>query len=367
MRSWHTHNISVSGGNKQTRYVVSGAVVDQQGVIDNSGYRKYQGRFSLDQNLGKKVRLSLNANYTHDKTYGQTTSRSLASANAYASYLMYRTWAYRPVLLNTEDSENLFDDENDTSVMNPIISNKAENTSKKVTTFLSNAKLEWTILKGLKLTVRAGYGRKSIRQEEFNNSLTYQGFPRAGNNKGVNASFSQRTLDDWMNENTLVYRREFANRHRFDITAGYTMQGTVSSVYGFDTSHIPNEFLGLSGMDDGIPYAATATLSENVLMSWLGRVNYSYRSRYIFTASFRADGSSKFTPGNRWGIFPSGAFAWRLGQEKFMQKLRFVNDAKLRVSYGVTGNNRIGDFATYPSLTLSDYYSALRHPMACRY
>lgn len=135
------------------------------------------------------------------------------------------------------------------------------------------------------------------------------------------------------------------------------MQGTVSSVYGFDTSHIPNEFLGLSGMDDGIPYAATATLSENVLMSWLGRVNYSYRSRYIFTASFRADGSSKFTPGNRWGIFPSGAFAWRLGQEKFMQKLRFVNDAKLRVSYGVTGNNRIGDFATYPSLTLSDYYS----------
>lgn len=270
---------------------------------------------------------------------------------------MYRTWAYRPVLLNTEDSENLFDDENDTSVMNPIISNKAENTSKKVTTFLSNAKLEWTILKGLKLTVRAGYGRKSIRQEEFNNSLTYQGFPRAGNNKGVNASFSQRTLDDWMNENTLVYRREFANRHRFDITAGYTMQGTVSSVYGFDTSHIPNEFLGLSGMDDGIPYAATATLSENVLMSWLGRVNYSYRSRYIFTASFRADGSSKFTPGNRWGIFPSGAFAWRLGQEKFMQKLRFVNDAKLRVSYGVTGNNRIGDFATYPSLTLSDYYS----------
>ena len=353
----HTHNLSVSGGNKQTRYVVSGAVVDQEGVIENSGYKKYQGRFSLDQSLGKKVRLSLNANYTHDKTYGQTTSRSLSTANAYASYLMYRTWAYRPVQLGIADSEGLFDDENDTSVMNPIVSNNAENTSKKVTTFLSNAKLEWTIIKGLKLTVRAGYGRKTIRQEEFNNSLTYQGFPRAGNNKGVNASFSERTLDDWMNENTLVYRREIDNKHRFDITAGFTMQGTVTSVYGFETSHIPNEFLGLSGMDDGLPHAATSTLSENVLMSWLGRVNYSYRSRYIFTASFRADGSSKFTPGNRWGIFPSGAFAWRLGQEKFMQKVRFVSDAKLRVSYGVTGNNRIGDFATYPSLVLSDYYS----------
>ncbi len=160
-----------------------------------------------------------------------------------------------------------------------------------------------------------------------------------------------------MNENTLVYKREFNNKHKFDVTVGYTMQGTVSSNYGFGTSYIPHEFLGMSGMDDGIPYSTTAVLSENALMSWLGRVNYSYRSRYMFTASFRADGSSKFTPGNRWGIFPSGAFAWRLGQEKFMRKLKFVDDAKLRVSYGVTGNNRIGDFATYPSLTQSDYYS----------
>lgn len=353
----HTHNVSVSGGTKQTRYVVSGSAVDQDGVIDNSGYKKYQGRVSLDTQLGKRVKLSVNANYTHDKTHGQTTSKSLASANAYASYLMYRTWAYRPVILNTSDSESLFDDDNDTSVMNPIISNANEQTTKKTSTFLSNAKVEWEIIDGLKLTVRAGYGKKTIRQEEFNNSLTYQGFPRAGNNKGVNATFSERTLDDWMNENTLVYKREFAGKHKLDVTVGYTMQGTVTSNYGFGTSYIPNEFLGLSGMDDGIPYSTTALLSENALMSWLGRVNYSYRSRYIFTASFRADGSSKFTPGNRWGIFPSGAFAWRLGQEKFMRKLKFVDDAKLRVSYGVTGNNRIGDFATYPSLTQSDYYS----------
>ena len=353
----HTHNISVSGGNKQTRYVVSGAMVDQQGVIRNSGYRKYQGRISLDQKLAKSLRLSVNANYTQDKTHGQTTSKSLSSANAYASYLMYRTWAYRPVQLTASEENDLFDDENDTSVMNPIVSNQNENTSKKVTTFLSNAKLEWEIVKDLKLTIRAGYGRKTIRNEEFNNSKTYQGFPRAGNNKGVNGSFSENMIDDWMNENTLVWKREFSKHHKFDITAGFTMQGTSTTRYGFDTSYIPHEFLGLSGMDDGIPYSTTAVLSDNTLMSWLGRVNYSYRSRYMFTASFRADGSSKFVPGNRWGFFPSGAFAWRLGQEKFMRKLKFVDDAKLRVSYGVTGNNRIGDFATYPSLTLSDYYS----------
>ncbi|MDE5621681.1 MAG: SusC/RagA family TonB-linked outer membrane protein, partial [Alistipes sp.] len=251
----HTHNISVSGGNKQTRYVVSGALVDQQGVIRNSGYRKYQGRFSLDQKLAKTLRLSVNANYTQDRTHGQTTSKSLASANAYASYLMYRTWAYRPVQLSLSEENELFDDENDTSVMNPIVSNANENTTKKVTTFLSNAKLEWEIVKDLKLTVRAGYGRKTIRNEEFNNSKTYQGFPRASNNKGVNGSFSENMIDDWMNENTLVYKREFSKQHKLDVTAGFTMQGTATSKYGFDTSYIPHEFLGLSGMDDGIPYS----------------------------------------------------------------------------------------------------------------
>ena len=87
------------------------------------------------------------------------------------------------------------------------------------------------------------------------------------------------------------------------------------------------------------------------------RVNYNYRSRYMFTASFRADGSSKFMPGHRWGYFPSGAFAWRFGEEPWLRNAEWLDDAKLRVSVGVTGNNRIGNFSAYPSITLGDYYS----------
>src|SRR5690606_9345795 len=94
-------------------------------------------------------------------------------------------------------------------------------------------------------------------------------------------------------------------------------------------------------------------------VSYLGRVNYNLMSRYLFTATFRADGSSKFDPSNRWGYFPSGAFAWRISKEPFMKSLRFVSDAKLRISYGLTGNNRINDFARFPSLDMpySAYYS----------
>ena len=92
-------------------------------------------------------------------------------------------------------------------------------------------------------------------------------------------------------------------------------------------------------------------------MSALARVNYNYKSRYMFTASFRADGSSKFMDGHRWGYFPSGAFAWRMGEEPWLRMAGWINEAKLRVSVGMTGNNRVGDFSAYPSISMSDYYS----------
>jgi len=91
--------------------------------------------------------------------------------------------------------------------------------------------------------------------------------------------------------------------------------------FGYSSMQTPSESLGISGIDDGLPDSMTALLTENYLMSWLGRINYSFRSRYMFTVSFRADGSSKFSPDNRWGYFPSGAFAWRLGEEKFMRRV----------------------------------------------
>lgn len=354
------HNISLAGGTKQTKYSVSGAIADQKGVIINSGYSKYQGRIALDQQINKKMKASVSVNYTEDKSFGQTSSAALSTSNSYATYLMYRTWAYRPVSVKGDEFDDMFDDEFDgvaSSTMNPILSTKNENKTKKTSTFMSTARVDYDITKNLRLTVRGGYTKKTLRSEEFNNSKTYQGYPTVNNNKGVNSSFGELVKSDWMNENILFYQKQINKSHKFDITAGFTIQGTTSSNYGFSTMQIPLENLGMSGMDDGLPYSPNSALSENALMSYLGRINYNIKSRYMFTVSFRADGSSKFTPGNRWGYFPSGAFAWRIGNEKFMKRLKFVDDAKIRLSYGMTGNNRVGDFITYPSLTVSDYYS----------
>ena len=107
-------------------------------------------------------------------------------------------------------------------------------------------------------------------------------------------------------------------------------------------------------------------VDEN-LLSFFGRVNYGFSDRYLLTATFRADGSSKFAKGHKWGYFPSAAFAWRLGQEPWMKNVRWVQDAKIRVSYGLTGNNRVGDYSSYSTISIGDYYPFNNSPEPAAY
>ncbi len=353
----HTHNLSVMGGNNQTRFSVSGSVVEQPGVIVNSGYEKYQGRMSLEHRITKKLRMNVNASYTESVTSGQASSASLSSSNSYMTYLMYRVWTYRPVSLKTMDEEELLADEDDTySTMNPVISNANEQSIRKQTMFNANGKLEWQFAPGWKLNLRGGFDNRLLRFEEFNNSKTYKGFPRVTNTLGVNGAFQEAKTVNWLNENTITWNPSLGKDHKISALAGFTMQGTEKSTYGFTASHVPHEELGLSGMDDGIPQTIKSTLTDNTLMSFLGRINYQFKGRYMFTGSFRADGSSKFAPGHKWGFFPSAAFAWRFSREQFMKGLTWLDDGKLRLTYGSTGNNKVGDYASYATLSAPDYY-----------
>ncbi len=355
------HNLSLSGGTRDTKYSISGSYADQEGVIIASGYEKLQGRFAFTQQINDKLRLNLNVNYTQTTTSGQTASSQQVDNNAYASYLMYRCWAFRPVWLNGQfDEDELFDDEYDgvmSATMSPVVSAKNEHKVSGVSTFMANGALYWDLAKGLRLTVRGGYTNKETKAEEFNNSSTFKGYPTVNNNKGVNGSWNFIGREDWMNENTLTWKKKINRYHSIDVLGGVTMQGTNTTRYGFTSINLPYENLGMSGLDDGTPYSTTALLSSNRLLSFLGRVNYNYRQKYLLTVSFRADGSSKFHPENRWGYFPSAALAWRISKEPWMKKFKNINDAKLSFSYGQTGNNRVGDFVAYQSLALSDWYS----------
>ncbi|WP_353196199.1 TonB-dependent receptor [Parapedobacter defluvii] len=345
------HNLSIRGGNRTTKYSVSGSVFDQDGVLINSGYNRYQGRLRLDQTVNSRLKLNMNINYSSMTGYGNNPGGS------YNSTLLYSAWGYRPVsgLSDIDLADVEFDEEIDlvnSPRFNPILSAENELRERINNALTANGYGEYT-LGDFKLKVSAGISREVRKNNTFNNSQTRSGsprFPGAATN-GVNGSVSYSEINSYVNENTLAWAKKIRG-HSLSALGGFTLQGRRVSGFGASAFQVPNEGLGISGLDEGVPNTITSSSSLSNLASFLGRVNYNYRSTYFLTMSFRADGSSKFPVGNKWGYFPSGALSWRFSREKFMNSLAFISDAKLRASAGVTGNNRVSDFAYLSTLQL---------------
>lgn len=356
------HSLAINGGNASTKFSISGNLTDHEGSIINSGFSRYQGRAYFNHTANKKLSFNLQINYAKDKSYGDLASTNTSGTQPYASFLLYRVWGYRPLNSygsNTVESEFMDEDGNDAR-FNPIIdySNSVNDRSNENFNFNGNA--WYKILPNLTLKVKAGLNSRTLEESSFYNSLTSRGSSLStANTKGVNGGMRFTNYKTWVNENTLTYRPKLKNGQSLTALLGWTLQGDNYKRFGLTGEYVPNELLGLYGIDEGTPGANTASTSENFLMSYLSRVDYSLNDKYLFTASLRSDGSSKFAKGNRWSYFPSAAFAWKLKNEAFMNSLSFISDAKLRTSYGLTGNNRIDNFAIFSEMGLpyTAYYS----------
>lgn len=355
----NNHFLSLSGGTDKTKYAISGSALRQDGIVLNSGFDRYQGRVRIDQTVNPKLKAGVNLNFTHTKTYG-TIATETASGNVTNS-LMYSIWAYRPVSANLGD-DLLGEFMDDPEIVNPITDGRVNplihTTNYHNPVFrnvgIANAYIEYNILKDLKFKITGGANANISTSEIFNNSFT-----RAGNlatiegQSGANGSIRHHNLVDFLNENTLSYRKRIKKHHILDVVTGYTMQKRSTSNSGFAANQLPNESLGIDGLDEGNATALYSGSSRFTLSSFLTRATYNYMSKYILSASFRADGSSKFPAGNKWGNFASSSLAWRFGRENFMKKLAFISDAKIRAGYGVTGNNRVTDFAYLAQLGIN--------------
>lgn len=350
--------LSVTGGNNYTKYYLSGNIFDQEGVIINSGYKRYQGTISLDQVLSPKAKAGIYVNYSYLNQSGLTPS-GVSNQNSTTGTL-FSVWGYRNFAIsgvpNLEDI--LFDPGVDPAVdarINPVLNQEHALRENLSTNTIINGYTEFTLLPDLKLKITAGITNNLTQMNQFNDTFTVYGNKnsRLGSTKGINGSVIFLKNTTWMNENTLSYNKKIGSSHHLTFVAGYSQTGNKTSRYGASATNLPNASLGLSGLNEGTPETVTAFTSSWGLVSFLGRVDYKFKSTYLLTFSYRADGSSKFTPNNRWGYFPSGALAWRFKQEKFMQRYRFLSDGKLRVSYGVTGNNRIGDFSYLSSIAVA--------------
>lgn len=346
------YDLSVRGGTKNSHYSISGSYFNQKGIIVNSGYKRYQGRANFEQDVTSKLRVGANVNYSSASSYGQEAS-SYGTTGHSSTYLLYNIWGYRPIPSLSMSEETLIGETFDpgidysgqTYVINPVLSAENEYRYKIYKTLLLNVFSSYKFNRFLTLRVTGNYGTNTLTNKIFNNSSSRLGNPVFPSNiRGINGSYRNSLTENLSNANTLAYGRTFNRIHRLNATLGTTFSKRRVEIYGFESQQIPNENLGMSGIDEGTPYLSKAIETSNSLMSYFARLNYILRGKYIFTSTFRADWSSKFAKGKRWGYFPSAAFAWRFSEEKFMKNIRQLTNAKVRMSYGETGNNRVTDF-----------------------
>jgi TonB-linked SusC/RagA family outer membrane protein len=334
------HYLSVSGRMDRTLYSVSATYHNQSGVIITSGSKRYTTRVNLEQRFSDNFKVGATGSYSVGTITG-------VNPDSQSSYVLESMWGTRPFLYNSENlyemeqPENLDATDRQANPIANLIDTKSEN---KTTSLSGNVFLEYQLLTGLRLRLTGG-----INQLDYDNSIFYGA--RTSNARftaqGVQGKITQLVNNSFVNENTLSYTNTFKKNHKIDAVTGFTLSGRKSEGYIFGATNLPYESLGLSGLEDGIALKVNATSSEWRLMSFLGRFNYSYKSRYLFTTSFRADGSSKFSVDNRWAFFPSGSAAWVVSQEPFMRDLKpYISDLKVRASWGRTGNNNVSDFAS---------------------
>lgn len=371
-RPYFNHFLSISGGSKGTKYSISSSAFNQNGIIVNSGYNRYQGRVRLDQDVNNWLDVGVNTNYSHMKQFGTSPTRD--GSGSYYGNLLFSVWAFRPVSGKINEPTDIENDDEDFLVLNgfnPIKTAKNQLRNNISDILTTNAYADFKLSKAFKLRVTGSLTKNKVRRESFNNSLTPQGSPltQSGKDNGVNGSLINDEISSWANENTLTYIHDINKSNSINAVVGFTMSGANSSSFGAAANLIPDEDLGISGIDEGQPVSIRSTSTLYTLASFLGRVNYTFHSKYLFTASFRADGSSKFSPQNRWSYFPSGAFAWRLSDENFMKSLTFISNAKIRMSYGVTGNNRVSDFAYLSRISIpsGSGYSFNNQPVSASY
>jgi TonB-linked SusC/RagA family outer membrane protein len=362
------HSLNISAGTADTRYSISGSYYDQKGIIINTGLKRYDGKFTLDQRLNKNLRMGITAGYSNSTSYG-TIPAAAASGG-----VVQGMWQYRPVsgvgnqdLLNEViDSLALEDFNNGASnatlgnnLVNPLLQAQNEYRKNINNTGTINAFLEYTFLKKFRLKISGGYNATNLKSETFYNSQTQQGNlfrNQAGaipNTNGINGTINNQLNSNYLSENILNYKTTIGKKHTIDALAGFTYQYATNNYTGFRSINVPQstEYLGIKSISGGTATLPNSGGSRWQMFSFLGRLNYAFEDKYLFTATARSDGSSKFAAGKQWGYFPSGAFAWRFTEESFAAGLRSIlNDGKFRASYGSVGNNKVGDFSYLATL-----------------
>lgn len=349
-----THNVNLTGGTKETKYSASLTSNTEDGIQLLSGFDRKLFNLKLDQKISEKVKAAFGVRYNSTKIKGAGSSDPGSSS----TNRLRHTLRYKPILSVGQglfDYDADYDDEttgNSLALINPILLNEAEYRKDVRNTINLNGNVTYNFNKYLAFKTTVGADLFNRRYTLFNDTLTSDA-RRASNQPTAGITTVGRT--SITNSNVLTFtmnksKSAFSKKNKLDALIGQEIyenrfREDVNKSLFFPIGIRAEDALG--NMSLGTPAIPTSNEYTERILSFFGRVSYSYADKYLFSGTLRADGSSKFAQGNKWGYFPSASFAWRLSEEEFFKGLDIkdkISDLKFRVSYGESGNNRIANF-----------------------
>ncbi len=342
----NTYNVSLSGGNKTTNIYFSTEYIDQEGTLINTGFSKFVNNLKFSHKVTNTTKINGYLQYSRINRYGLKVS-----GNKYTSVIRDAV-QFRPVEPVVDDGldegEIDINDPNMRYLYNPV--KNLNNTDRQYDTDVIRGSLRLTqkIFDNLVLRLSGTYQSDMRKESVFFGKDTQQG--TLGNDH-INGSITHRRYNIISSSNTLNYKKAVKG-NSLSVLGGVEFQIRDYSYSFLKNSELATDLLGINNIGLGVsPSVPQTYASGNSLLSYFGRVNYNYKQRYLVTATYRADGSSKFKPENRWGFFPSFSVAWNISNEKFLKRNKIISNAKLRAGWGLTGNNRVGDFDAYTQLS----------------
>lgn len=354
LRTALTHNaqISASGGSEKTQFMLSAGYLNQEGVVIENDYNRLSLRSNVNHQFNERLNASVKIALTrsNDSSYG-TAGKSDAVSLALQSDPIF------PLRVETgslgfKDPQSMWNtfDKYGFQLWHPYSLTREMSKKKTTDIVLLNTAIDYKILDGLNFKTAFNANVEDSHYSSYWNDGQDYGYSMWVD---ATADFVTMRSTNWVWENTLNYNQTIRADHNLTGLLGYTMQEQSMEFGNMTADSFPNDLVHT--LNAGKVKNGSTSATEWALISFLARVTYSYKGKYMASAALRADGCSRFGVNNRWGYFPSASLAWRVSEEDFMRSLTWLDNLKLRVSYGETGNNQIPDYGAIGLLSYNSY------------
>ena len=335
------YDLSIRGGTDKTKFSVSGSYFDQDGIVINTGYKRYSGRVNIDNKISDKFNVGISSSFSNatsnrvnndNNIYGVVSGSVLLGPHVPVKN-PNGTWGGDPL----------------SSVDNPVASAYETTFTAVNNRLFANAFGEYKFNDNLKFKSSFGVDYVQSKDRRFYPTTVNAG--RGSKGSGAEGYNQEMNI---VNENILSFNKTFAGKHALNAVAGVTYQTSqYESIYAAATVFPGNDIRRISA--GAVKTDASSGGTSYGLVSYLARANYTFADKYIFQGSVRVDGSSRFGANNRYATFPAASVAWRASEENFLKNSKLISDLKFRASYGLTGNQEIGNFASLPLFGVGAY------------